>query len=845
MRKLGLRIILGYLVLTATLCVAVWFIVKSARAVSEVSDVARVVASQRKASNKLFAQLFESNTLGETATLQYASDRALRRYLESVAHTERALETLQSMTVNEAQLARLDTLSWLLNKKCKGVMNLVQTLRHENQQGTDLAEQIEALRSGRKPMEIGTQVSIPVVEHDEEVVIERRKKKFFQRLGDVFRKGKNDTLMTTTSTRNTLPDSAQAKVDISDTLANILTDVHRDLTRHSQARSLRVSRQTVNLRQSSAELSRRMALLLEIFTQEQQELMAYASQQERLRRTQAAWQMGAVALLATLAALVLFVWVGRDMSRANRYRKALEQAKEDMEKLMKRREQLLLTISHDIKAPVNTLQGYLSLLQPHTAPTAQPHLEAMEASAHHLLHLVTALLDYHKLEAGGITVQQEPTDLQRLLQSVYQAFVPLAEQKGLKFSAEWDLPQALTLHTDGFRLRQILENLLSNALKYTQSGEVTLRATCSADEVKMAVRDTGCGLSRYDCERIFTPFTRVKGSEGQEGTGLGLSITQKLAELLQGSLNVRSEIGVGSTFTLTLPRQGETATADEPTEGEKAQPMATESLAPPTRTTQVPVVGNTTATHAQTLVVVDDDALQIRLTEAMLRNVAPDKATILTFLTTDDFFAWLGEGHLPDMLFTDIEMPGCTGYEVLAFLRKREGGDHIPVIATTSHALIPAEDFKQRGFTEVLFKPFTQNDLRRVLSLTLASQEEQLPSESPTKVAPFAPLLFFAEGDPEAEKAILLQFRQDCETHLERLQQAVQRQDKATVCQLAHKLLPTFTLIQSPVVPALQLLEHRRAETEWTTADNEPVKRMLLELEACRKKLQAWLEAQG
>lgn len=175
---------------------------------------------------------------------------------------------------------------------------------------------------------------------------------------------------------------------------------------------------------------------------------------------------------------------------------------------------------------------------------------------------------------------------------------------------------------------------------------------------------------------------------------------------------------MGSTFTLTLPRQGETATADEPTEGETAQPMATEPLALPTRTTQVPVVGNTTATHAQTLVVVDDDALQIRLTEAMLRNVAPDKATILTFLATDDFFAWLGEGHLPDMLFTDIEMPGRTGYEVLAFLRKREGGDHIPVIATTSRPDSSRRLQTTRFYGGAVQTPFTKRFAQGSLSDT-------------------------------------------------------------------------------------------------------------------------------
>ena len=847
MHKPGLKIIFGYLLLTATLCAAVWFIVHSARTASETTEAEQAVAAQRKATNQLAIALIESSTLAENATLLYADNRAVKRYLKGTERVDTAINKLLHLTADTLLKARLDSLHLLTELKSEALFDLIASLRHENKRGDDLRKQIAELRSGKKPVEIGTQVSVPVREHGEEVVIQRRKKGFFHRLGDAFRKAKTDTLQITSSTHEDLTDSTLASVDISDTLANILTDVHRNLTQYEQANSRKLRRQSDELKASGVALSKRIALLMESISLSQQQILAAATQKDSHARRQAAQQMAALAIIATLAALALMLWVWHDMSRAKRYRMELEASKLQTENLMKRREQLLLTISHDIKAPVNTILGYLQLLNPQSTANHNNHqqLAAIDASAHHLLNLVTALLDYHRLEAGQMDLKTECIKPETLFKQNALAFEPLAKQKGLQLLTNIELPANWYILSDAFRLRQVTENLLSNAIKYTQKGTITLEATLKDKMLLFSVTDTGCGLSRYDQERIFEPFTRVKGSEGQEGTGLGLSITLKLIELLGGKLSVQSTVGKGSRFTLAMEARTDNLSANTNSQ-EPVCPTAIADIAPQQycQTDCQPATATTSTecthkTNNKQVALLDDDVLQLQLSEAMLRNVLPQEYNVYPFNTPNELFEWLNNDNRPIMLFTDIEMPALTGYEVLQKVHSMQGLQHLMVVATTSHTLVSANDFCQKGFTDVLFKPFTQNDLRLILNklllpnatistlngnqpaTSLIDEQEQQTTDH-NQLVNLAPLLVFADGDAQAEQAILQQFAKDCNTHLSSFKAALAKHNKPTLCQLAHKMLPTHTLIQSPATAALRLLEDRRTETAWTEADGTP-----------------------
>lgn len=844
MHNPSLKIAAGFLLLTVALCAAVGFVIHSARMVSDVTEADRHIAAQRRASDSLLTALLVTSAESDNAGLAYQDPAYLSRYRLTVGAADSAVVRLRDLTPDSIQRMRLDSIRLLLGLKYESVARLTEILWHEEQRRSPLKHRIRSLRSGDNPVQVEAPVQAAVVEHGEQVVIRQRRKGFFKRLGDAFRKGgKEDTLVVRTTTREHSGDTTRTPVNISDTLADILTTLHQDLSSMAAAGNRRVAGSSSDLKAYNRLLTERIVALMADFGRSQADLIREATAHDQAQRRSGAYRMATMAVVATLLSLLLLIRILRDMRRAERYRRALETAQATTEALMKRREQLLLTISHDIKAPVNTILGYLSLIPESEDPTRHTRLSAIRASARHLLDLVTSLLDYHKLEAGEIRPTLAPTDVVTLMDEITEAYRPMADEKGLSLSFRSEDNAALTpcwRLTDAQRLRQIIDNLVSNALKYTRTGGITLTLKAEAEALRIDVTDTGCGLSPADRDRVFAPFTRVKGSEGQEGTGLGLSLTRSLAKLLGGTLTLESELGRGSTFTLYLPAR--------PVTPPEAVPEVTHDKEAPRR-----------------VAVLDDDALQLQLTVAMLHNVLPAGAVITSFDTPDaliDFLAH-GEEH-PDTVLTDIEMPSLTGFDVLRRIRLIPGCETLPVVAMTSHSLLPATHFTGQGFEAVLFKPFTQNDLRQLpgwdeaphrpapgVTETPVTERDTRSTETDTTatqtdvpaddVHPFAPLLSFAMGDTTAERDILTNFAQDCRTHHKRLSEALQAHDTATLTALAHKMLPTFTLLNAPITPTLRALDAARGRTEWLASDTTDCRRILGALDNTLNALQTFL----
>lgn len=802
------QLLMAFLLLSATLGATIWCIIKSTHALRDVTLTEQQIHRQRRATNKLLTALLNTSNQAEAATLQYADNEETERYLTTAKVVDKAIQQLSAEVTDSTQRCRIDSLQVLFWLSRDGTINLISTLRKENKRGDNLQKQINRLHNEQRLLKVN--VDMPVIEQGERVVIERRKRGFFRRLGDAFKRAKDDTISSHITQHERVVDTTQATVNIADTMANLLANVHHRLQRDDQLQTKRVYRKSDELRAASTLLSARMTSLIDNFTFEQQRIISEVVSNERQERSRAALVLSTMALLSVVISAALLIWLYRNIRRANHYRKALEEEKLHTEQLMERREQLLLTISHDIKAPINSIIGYLRLL-PQDEVQHCNELKAIEASSQHLLQLVMSLLDYHKLEAGGITLHKEATNVYQLLRTSFEAFRPIAMNKRLELTLANDLPHDLSIHTDAFRLRQVVDNLLSNAIKYTAEGRVTLTARRKGEsqgELYISIQDTGCGLSPTDIDRIFLPFTRVKGSEGQEGTGLGLSITQQLVRLLGGTLHVTTHLYQGSNFTLCLP----CAFSKQEQQEENHEP----SLSPPVNTS---------------VAIIDDDILQLQLTEAMLHNVLPQGSEIVSFTQPDALFKWLSEGHHPTLLLTDIEMPSLTGYELLHLLRQHEVTSQTPVVAMTSHLFVPISDFKQHGFTDVLFKPFTQNDLARLFQ---PEAKNNTPSDlDATSIIPssqLSPLLAFAEGDERAEEAILQQFKKDCEQHLTLLQEAVSLHDRSTLCKVAHKMLPTFTLISSPIVPTLQRLDAQRDNQHWKEDDKPQAESIINEL---------------
>jgi signal transduction histidine kinase len=239
----------------------------------------------------------------------------------------------------------------------------------------------------------------------------------------------------------------------------------------------------------------------------------------------------------------------------------LEEANRQLREATTAKSEFLANMSHELRTPLNSVIGFSGILSEGLAGplTDEQHTQVgmINVSGRHLLSLVDDILDLAKIEAGRAEVHIEPVDVAALVQAVASAIEPLAQEQGLELRAETD-GCSTTLHSDSGKIRQILFNLIGNAVKFTEHGSVVVVAQSEPDGAfSFAVSDTGHGIAQQDMERIFAAFTQVpvSASAKPRGTGLGLRISREYAHMLGGEITVRSEVGVGSTFTLTLPAE--------------------------------------------------------------------------------------------------------------------------------------------------------------------------------------------------------------------------------------------------------------------------------------------------
>ena len=803
----------GYVLLIILLLCSVRYVYRQMSALTRMNDNETVLAERRKATHQLVCQLFEAENIGQTVRLGHWE--AYRKYVQSLMEVQQSIASLDSLFTDSLQKARLDTLSALLDTKRDNMRRMILALE-DTPSSQVYHQQIKLFIQNQDTLIQQPHITRKVIQKDRSYTVEEPKRNFFQRLADAFHKPKADT----TSVKNTVQiletDTLHQSFNARDTLAHILDSIESTVKLYSTQRRQRINAQAEKLWATSIDLNGKVTQLLESIEKEEQELQDAENRTAYLMRRQAAITTGSVAVAAIVLALAFFVIVWRDITRSNHYRRELEKAKQRAEDLLVSREKLMLTVTHDIKAPVGTVMGYAELLAPHVKEhRAQNYLRNIQSSSEHLLSLVNSLLDYHKLEANKMDIHPASFSPSGLLHTITQSFLPMAEKKGLELRCETTPETDRTYTGDASRIRQIVENLVSNALKFTRQGHVLLRAKMHGRTCCISVSDTGCGMSPEEQAVVFKEFTRLDSAQGEEGVGLGLSITLKLVRLLHGDIHVDSTPGEGSTFFVTLPLQPATATADK-------TPATPET---------------TTATNRPlSILLVDDDRIQLQLTQAMLRQLQPAGTTwdIHVCHQPDEVFRLIRKQHF-DLMLTDIQMPGINGFELLKRLRESIPATSVPpAVALTARSDMQEDFFRLHGFATCLYKPFNQEELARAIRKALA------PTSAPGVT--LDPLTAFAGGDEAAAREILRIFLQETLRHAESFQKACRERDKAEVCRLAHKLLPTFTLIQASCIQALQTLEQRRDETEWTDKDNKPAEEILRSFPPVIRALQEKLQ---
>lgn len=819
------KIVIGYILLVGLLIGAFTYTMQQMNLLTTPTSLRDQLDHRRHITHRIISQLYDAESIGQT--LRTGKLNEYYHYLKAMKEVNASIDTLETILTDTLQQARLDTVRTLLQNKQWNMYAVLEAMRNTP---TDqiYQEQLDSLIAQQDSLLSTPHIRRKVITHHNSYTIHHKKKGFFKRLADVFAPGKEDSTQVSNVIQEEYTDTLDEVYSPIDTISSMITGIQHKVFQTRQKETEMLNTRISSLRVIGSGLSQRVNQLLENIEHDEQEAARTKLMQEEEIRKEAAETMAKIAIAAFVLVLVFSIVIARDITRNNHYRRELEKAKSYAENLLVAREKLMLTITHDIKAPAGSIIGYIDLLIRLVNDRRQQfYLSNMKSSAQHLLALVTSLLDYHRLEAGKMDLHPVAFNPHELLTDIYNSFLPLAEKKQLQLDFKEKLPETLTLEGDPFRIRQIVENLLSNALKFTAAGGITLQAEYHGNQFVFSVSDTGCGMTASEQERIFKEFTRLSSAQGQEGFGLGLSITRKLVELLLGRIDIESAPGKGSTFKVSMPLP---SISPKPAPGSK-EPAIT-----------LPKI------HLR-IAIIDDDRIQMHLTEAMLHNAAEEvkgfKVETVCCEQPEELIEQL-KNRTFDLVFTDIQMPAMNGFELLHHLRNQNfaQAQSIPVIAITARGDMNENDFLQKGFAGMLQKPFNQSELKKVVKNALPhlTVSDNIPDTSPIQkeaheTSPhtdqpynFSPLTAFSEDDPEAAKEILRTFAQETQKNMEKLQTAISNKDMEALCATAHKMLPTFLMIEAQkAIPMLKWLEQQRGTQTYTPEAEQAAEAVIAE----------------
>lgn len=701
------------------------------------------------------------------------------------------------------------TISSLLKEEQRNLKQLSDVMAGRPTQNY-LQNKVKNLNTGKDSILVHSKA--PQTHEAKKTTVEvlKTRRGFFRRLADAFKKEHAETLSVKQDSNRAVIDSVTTPVNVAENVANILEQIDKKEKVETQDHKQSINREMEELKMVSAKLALRSAKHLSDVHQREKDNMQEAIKKAMEARKHLLWQMELLAIVAFFAIVIMIWFIWRDARKERIYRENLEAANEEIQRIMNQRERLLLTITHDIKAPAASISGFIDLMKDYVSnPQGIECLQNIKNSAAHLSHLVASLLDYHQLENGLMKVQPTSFSPAQLVAESVEGMKLRAEEKGLEISFECKMKGMGTsdspmkkkfFRADAFRIRQILDNLVSNAIKYTDRGSVTIQAQVSEIQGKptltLSVKDTGKGMTDEEKQNVFQAFTRLKSAQGIEGTGLGLSITQELVSLLGGEIILHSTLGKGSTFIVTIPIK--------PAPMEESQEMAPSEVKHDSSLDSAQdKEGQNSGSHQVTdikkkpefanhkILILDDDKLQLQLLQEMLRRIIGDTWQVFACNHVMDALTTL-HNEQPALMLMDIEMPEMNGMDMIAHINHT----NMMVVAMTAHDTSILEQLLKAGFDDCLFKPFSMEKLSDILGIESQSKP-QLDS-----------LLAFSGGDEEAAKEILDTVKQELAAHLENLKEAIEEESLSTdrIGKTAHKLLPIATMMQMGCLEELKAL---------------------------------------
>lgn len=709
------KILAGYIILSIVITGIVSVLFYERSRVAKIESETLAIRQVRNDANTILYHISILASYGETVLSWTEED--FMKYREVRLHID---SLLQMMPDGEfVSKGQTDTLRSLLTSKEKHLFRIMQLFRKRDEADSLLLQRLPvAVRQATRPRTV------------------IRKKKGIPGLF-----GAKEAVL--------LPPETGSLQSLNDEILSMQEERQKDIDSYADS-----------LRNHNKELNGELRSL--IATMERQFLDVLSAKEQRLKDShdRSTLVITCLVLFAAFLLAVSYLIILRDIRIREKDRRHLEEAVTRNTVLLEMQKNIILAISHDIRAPLNIISGSAELAaDTRDKKRRNIHLNNIRTVCRHVVYLLNNLLDVYRLNEAKEVCNNVPFKLHDLLERIAFGFSHVVNNKGILFRHDFRNTEVKLLG-DVDRIEQILDNLLTNAVKFTESGTISLEASYHDGTLSLNVRDTGIGMDEEALSRIFRPFERLSSERNANGFGLGLPITQGLVKLLGGKIEVKSSIGHGSLFSVTLPL------------------FVTDGIVEcKNRNVQAP------AHLPRYVLVIDDDTMSLEIVKEMLER----NGVTCTVCSTVKNVVRAMRGRDYDLLLSDIQMPGTNGFELLALLRNSNIGNSrdIPVVAMTARGDKDKESFLDAGFTDCIYKPFSSTELFCLLSTIKGMKTEDRAAFD------FSTMLSEVSDKTGLLRTFIVQMKKDRED----LGMAMRNGDRKTLREVVHRMLPMWKLL--------------------------------------------------
>ncbi len=808
------KILLGYFLLFIISSIIIYVIytetVKYSRKNSDLNPLDQKVFLVNNILTNLYQAEGLERTYVQTGNLKYYVHY---EYFMDTIYSQ--IDTLNLLSAGNPELLYTDSIRTLFDKKRSNLRELV-SIKKSRTSGELMKQTLDKLSKTGDSAEKIFSINKKVSTNRDTIFIKQKKKSFISRFFHVFASNESsDSVMQVKINHSVQYDTVQNSFNPADSTVQYLSLIMKNFQGENNEIDQQLEQKEREILENNLTISAQLRQLLNIFKND--EIIRSFNElkiiQGRIRKT--TWYIAGLGTVALLTIIGFIILILRDISKSQKYRKELERSIEYSNSLLKSKEQFMLTISHDIKSPLSSVIGYARLMNQSDDKGQKDHyLANITNSYEHVLKLITDLTDLSRLDSGKLKIRNIWFKLDTLIDDTFSGFYPVALAKNLEFQLQNKLDNSTDYLSDPVRIKQILSNLISNAIKFTEKGKVILKVSLyeshrNIDRIKIEVEDTGIGISEKDKKVIFNEFTRVSSEEKKqyEGAGLGLAITQRIVELMNGTVSLKSGPGNGSSFTIFLPL-------------EKWIKPASDNQVGTELSTEKPV-------NKQIMLIDDDETLL----DIMAETLEKDKMKTHKFQSANSAIQSLKKNPY-DLILTDIQMPTMSGIELLAFIRNKTD-KNIPVIAITGKRSSENENYPESRFSACLFKPFLPEQLLEIVNKVLSeripvsyTQTPYIPDNQSEELNYNLTRIRKYTGNDDADfNKNLLSFIESTYKNLILFKKYQDEKDFKSLQDLAHKMLSMFRQIEAIQIIA-QLLKIEATEKnpisdeEWIELGN-------------------------